>query len=213
MHYKRTLALGLLVAWCIALLFLRIARSGSLAYTFLVWNLFLALAPAVAAMVLARTRTVWLQLALAALWLAFLPNAPYIVTDLLHLRARPPVPLWFDVALLVSFATTGLLLGYISLSDVQRVAAKRFGQLTSWLGAVFVLFLSGFGIYLGRFLRWNSWQVVTEPMALLADIARRVVDPFAHPRTLAVTAVYGCGLVVGYVVFRMLFVYHSPTHE
>jgi len=209
---RRTAAFTTLLAWCALLLTGRIVRTGSLTYVFLAWNLFLASIPAFAAVRLAKAnaqdRSRLVQAAWATLWLAFLPNAPYIATDFLHLRVRPPAPLWYDIALLLSCAVTGLLLGFSSIADVQRVIARRFGAVTSWLCAAAALVLSGFGIYLGRFLRWNSWDVAASPIALLTDITHRFTHPLAHPRTLGVTAVYGCSLVVGYIAFSLL---RQPT--
>jgi uncharacterized membrane protein len=209
---RRLLAFATLLAWCAVLLFIRIARTGSLMYAFLVWNLFLAAIPAAAAGLLVRARTTPRRMILAGVWLAFLPNAPYLVTDLMHLRLSSAAPVWFDVALLVSCAATGLLLGYTSLADVQRVAAQRFGEAIAWLCAAMTLVLCAFGIYLGRFLRRNSWDVLTDPRGLFTDIAVRLIYPFSHPRTLAVTLIYGGGLIVGYVAFRLLRVAMS-AHE
>ena len=189
------------------LLGVRVIRSGSFTYLFLVWNLFLAAIPVVAAMALRRAmagnrrRAIVLS---AVTWLLFLPNAPYIATDLMHLRPRSSVPLWYDVALLLSCAVTGILLGYISVAEVQKAVRARLGNAVTWIGVAGVLFASGFGIYLGRFLRWNSWHVVTQPGPLLIDLATRVLHPWSHPRTFAVTAVYGVTLFVGYVVFHLL---------
>lgn len=166
-------------------------------YLFLGWNLFLAAIPAFAAARLGRERASWRQVGWLALWLAFLPNAPYLVTDFVHLRARPPVPLWFDIALLISCAATGLLLGYASVADVQRFIARKFGEATAWLCAASALVLSGAGIYLGRFLRWNSWDILANPIAIVLSI---------QPRVVSVTLVYGFGLVVGYLAFRTLSV-------
>lgn len=201
---RRTAVFTLLLTWCAALLFFRIARTGTVTYVFLIWNLFLAVIPAVAAAMLGRARTKFGQGACAALWLLFLPNAPYLVTDFVHLRPRPQMPLWYDIALLVSCAATGLLLGYVSVADVQRVVAKRFGTLASWCCAAAGLMLSGFAIYLGRFLRWNSWDVLTDPQGLLAHILLRLAHPIAHPRTYGVTVVYGTGLLLGYVALQVL---------
>ena len=197
MLQRRTAAFALLLAWCAALLTVRVWRAGSLMYLFLGWNLVLAAIPAFAAARLGRERAAWRQTGWLALWLAFLPNAPYLVTDFVHLRARPPVPLWFDIALLISCAATGLLLGYASVADVQRFIARKFGQATAWLCAASALVLSGAGIYLGRFLRWNSWDILANPIAIVLSI---------QPRVVSVTLVYGFGLVVGYLAFRTLSV-------
>jgi uncharacterized membrane protein len=201
---NRALTFSALLAWCGALLALRAARAQNPTYFFLVWNLFLATIPFVAAEVFARAR--WRIVAGIAflLWLLFLPNAPYIVTDFIHLRSRPPVPLWFDVLLLISCAGTGLLLGYGSTMLVQRTIGRTWGVRAGWGVAVVALLLSAFGIYLGRFVRFNSWEVLTDPMPLFADIANRLMNPMNHPRTFAVTILYGFALVLGYVGLHVL---------
>jgi len=205
---KRLLLFGVLLGWCGLLLLARVARSGSVSFVFLAWNLFLASIPALAAAGFVRAADrgspALVQTGWFALWLAFLPNAPYIVTDFMHLRPRPLVPLWYDIAILASCAGTGLLLAYTSLADVQGVLARKFSQFAGWVLAAVVLVLSGFGIYLGRFLRWNSWDALSSPLELLADIADRVANPLSHPQTIGVTIVYGFGLLLGYAAFRAL---------
>ena len=193
-----------LVCWCAALLAARFVRSHSIGYGFLAWNLFLALVPAVAALVLRRANSRIVKIALFLLWLAFLPNAPYMVTDFVHLTRRPPIPLWFDIALLISFAETGLLLAYGSVADVQGVVTRAFNPAAGWMVAIGSLLLSGFGIYAGRFLRWNSWDPLADPARLAAAIAQRGINPLDHPRTLVVTAIYGVGLALGYAGVRLI---------
>lgn len=104
-------------------------------YGFLCWNLFLAWIPWLAGQTFRaasrRRASTVLQLGWFALWLLFLPNAPYIATDLIHLAPRPPVPLWYDLALLLSYAGTGLLLGYVSLLEVQTAVEERFSRTPS----------------------------------------------------------------------------------
>lgn len=201
---KRALTFSALLAWCVALLALRAARAQNAVFFFLIWNLFLAVVPFVAAELFARAKGHLVRWPAFAVWLLFLPNAPYIVTDFIHLRARPPVPLWFDVLLLISCAGTGLLLGYGSVMLVQRTIAKRWSVRAGWLVAAFALLLSAFGIYLGRFVRFNSWEVVTDPIPLFADIANRLMNPMAHPRTFAVTILYGVALLLGYMGLHAL---------
>ena len=115
-HAPRLLLFVMLLCWCGALLVFRFARTGSLELGFMAWNLFLAAVPAVAAWLFARAmgknsslleRIVWF-----VVWLVFLPNAPYIITDFVHLTTHPRIPFWYDTALFVSCAGTGLLLGY-----------------------------------------------------------------------------------------------------
>jgi uncharacterized membrane protein len=149
----------------------------------------------------------WLiQLPLFVLWLLFLPNAPYILTDILHLTRASHAPAWYDLALLLSFSGTGLLLGYLSLIDVQGIVARNFGATFGWIFALVSLVLSGFAIYLGRFLRWNSWDVLIEPTRVLG-ILGAMLTPWAHGRAVAVTIVFGVILALGYVTLRTLLVH------
>ena len=206
---SRRLALGAVLAlWLAALVLTRVLLPGSLFGLFLVWNLVLAAVPLVASTALValdrRGASRAARLALGAIWLLFLPNAPYILTDLVHLMERPPVPFWFDLALLLSAAGVGLLSGYVALADVQRVVARHRGERLAWAGSVGVLFLSAFGIYLGRELRWNSWDVLTAPGTLAADILAPLIDPLAHPAVVVMTVVFGGMLTLGYVALWML---------
>jgi uncharacterized membrane protein len=206
--FGRIALIGVLLGWCAALIGLRILRTGTVSFAFLVWNLFLAFIPMLMASLLLeahrRRLPAVFQAGCFALWLLFLPNAPYILTDLVHLAPRPPVPLWYDLALLLSCAGTGLLLGYASVAVVQAVVAEQFGRVAGWLVAIGSLALSGFGIYLGRFMRFNSWEVVTDPRQLLADVAGRLLHPRAHLSTFAVTLIFGGALTLGYLALRVL---------
>lgn len=197
-----------LVGWCVALLGVRVWYSGGPGNSYLFWNLLLALVPFAAALVLrilAPRRGLIVPKAVAlGLWLAFLPNAPYLVTDFVHLSHEAPVPLWFDVALFGSCAATGALLGYAAVADVECVLAAAFGKRVAAIVAFGSLLLCGYGIYLGRFLRWNSWDVVGSPGTLVHQIAREFAHPLAHTATWGVSAVYGLGLVLGYVALQSI---------
>jgi len=203
---SRLLLFGMLLCWCGALLAFRFVRSGSLAYAFMAWNLFLAAIPAVAAWffarAMARGSSLFERVGWFVIWLVFLPNAPYIITDFVHLSTRPGIPLWYDTALLISCAGTGLLLGYTSIADVQAAITRRFSTLMGWVLVIAAVLLSGFGIYLGRFLRWNSWDTLTSPSQLYPEIADRLINPLSHPQTIGVTVIYGVGLFLGYVALR-----------
>ncbi len=164
-------------ALAVALLVGRYATTGEWVFLWMVWNLFLA-------------------------WLLFLPNAPYMVTDLLHLRPRAGVPLWYDALLLFTFAWAGCVLGFASLSVVHRRVEAWLGRAAGWAVVGGVGLLSGFGIYLGRFLRWNSWDVLTRPGALAEDVLVRVLRPADHPRTWAITLLFALFMWCAYAVFR-----------
>lgn len=197
-------ALGLASAFCAATLVARWIYSDPGAYRFLAWNLFLAWIPLVAAVgvydLQRRGRSVLKLLPLAAVWLLFLPNAPYLLTDLIHLGSRDDAPLWFDLVLFSAFAWTGALLGFLSVYLMQVVVRRTAGAAWSWALVGASLLASGFGIYLGRSLRWNSWDFVTRPDALLADVWARVSDPLAYPRSFGMTVALTALLSVLYLV-------------
>ena len=159
--------------------------GGQFYYRFLVWNLVLAWIPMVFAFAAYRhhargSRLNALLVGYVVAWFFFFPNAPYIVTDFIHLQHRPPVPLWYDLLLVASFAWTGLCLGYLSLYLMQEIARARFGPGRSWVFAVGMLFLGSVGIYAGRELRWNSWDVVRSPSHLLRGSLKIVEDADLH---------------------------------
>ncbi len=197
---------GVSALFSLALLAFRRFYTGDGSYTFLAWNLFLAAIPfflsslLVGVSALQRRRPAFL--ATLGAWLLFFPNAPYIVTDLLHLRYRTGAPPWFDLILLVSFSTCGLLLGFLSLSDVQDVLRRRVGALAASVFAAAALVAGAFGIYLGRFLRWNSWDLLSQPAQLLRDVAGRVLNPLSDPKAVAVTALLSIRLSLWDLTFQ-----------
>ena len=180
------------------LLLTRVVLSGELTYAFLAWNLFLAWIPFMISQRFNDVKNRWKILFLFGAWLLFLPNAPYIITDFLHLKQRPPVPYWFDVLLLFSAALNGLLLGLVSLFNVERFLVKRYGQRISALLILCSFFLCAFGIYIGRYLRWNSWDIITNPDAIAADVLERIFNPFDHFGTWSVTFLFGSFFYVVY---------------
>lgn len=207
MSDRRTLALfslALASALCVALLAARWVYSDPGAYSFLAWNLFLAWIPLAAAAAVydlqRRGARLPRLLPLGLVWLLFLPNAPYLLTDLIHLGSRNDAPLWFDLVLFSAFAWTGTLLGYLSLYLMQVVVRRTLGALWSWAFVGGSLLATAFGIYLGRSLRWNSWAVVTNPGPLLSDVWARVSDPLAHPRSFGMTVALTALLSVLYLV-------------
>ncbi|GAA4349234.1 DUF1361 domain-containing protein [Hymenobacter saemangeumensis] len=185
----------------------RVILSGNGKFLFLAWNLFLALIPFGLSTLLGVSKAPLkgrLLLPVGLAWLLFFPNAPYILTDLFHLRARPGVPLWYDLALILSCAWNGLMLAYASLTDMQHLVNRRFGFWAGWAFAGAALMLSSFGIYLGRYLRFNSWDVLTNPLTLFYDIISRLLHPFSYPGTWGVTVVFGLLLLMGYSTVRLV---------
>ena len=192
------LAIGLLGA---RMLFFR-----SWNYNMLAWNLFLAWVPYVfsfVALFLHRLapRGWWLLPIPAALWLIFFPNAPYIVTDFLHLYDRPPIPIWYDIGMLATFAWTGCFLAIASLRTMQYLVKNFLGGFVSWIFVGGTLVLSGLGIYLGRFGRWNSWDLFWQPYDVARDIFLRLINPFSNLRFFGFTLLFTAFLMVCYLMF------------
>ena len=201
------LLLGASLALSLALILGRVLLSHEVRFLFLLWNLFLAVIPFVLSSLLAVSRgplRARVLLPVGAVWLLFFPNAPYLLTDLFHLQRRPPVPYWYDLALILSCGWNGLMLAYASLMDMQGLVSRRLGAAAGWVFVALALVLSSFGIYLGRFLRFNSWDVLTNPVALFYDILNRVLHPFGFPGTWGVTLIYGLFLLLGYGTVRLL---------
>jgi uncharacterized membrane protein len=138
------------------------------------------------------------------LWLLFFPNAPYLVTDLIHLRGYPPVPLWYDIGMLISFAWAGCFLAVASLYIMHQIIRDFAGRAMSWLIVMGMIGLCGLGIYMGRFLRWNSWDVFLYPTEVLSDIAHRLAHPFSNLQTYGVTLMFAAFLFVCYWTFISL---------
>lgn len=177
--------------------------SGAPAYLFLVWNLFLAWMPLLAALASAFCRRkLMLFTMMGSVWLLFFPNAPYIMTDLIHLgrwsRSGAP-PLWYDLLILLAFSLTGLWLGLLSLEVMRWVVSWRWGRISGWLFAVVALGLSSLGVYVGRFLRWNSWDLLLEPAAVLADLQTILLNPLANSGAWIFSALFTIMLLLIYV--------------
>jgi uncharacterized membrane protein len=189
-----------------AILVVRVRLSHSPTYVFLVWNLILAWVPyywSIAGAALHRRRPAawWRLLAPAALWLLFFPNAAYLVTDFVHLEPRGSIPLWFDIGLLAMFAWSGCFLAVASLRAMQALVSAYLGRLASWLFVAVVFGLNGLGIYLGRFLRWNSWDLFLEPRGVLSDALTIVAHPLENRQATGVICMFGALLLVCYVMF------------
>ena len=199
------LMLALSSALSVTLSILRIWYSGSRSYIFLNWNLMLAWVPLALAFLLWHLdrkqgyRPRLLMLLVFCSWFLFFPNSPYIVSDLMHIAPRHNVPVWYDTMMIFSFAWNGLILGFVSLWIVQQLAARWFGGVFSWLFAAVVLTATGFGIYLGRFLCWNSWDVLVDPLGMARQVLTYVLNPLDYPRTIAVTLLFGGFLTIAYL--------------
>ncbi len=151
----------------VGLLAYRIVKSDGLSYIFLIWNLFLAFIPWWISNYLKKVdKLSFKHLPILGIWILFLPNAPYILTDLFHLKPRPDLPLWYDLVLVLSFALAGMMVFFKSLKDMLVLLKERVSQFYVALITHFVFWVVSYGLYLGRYLRFNSWDII-HPIRLI----------------------------------------------
>jgi uncharacterized membrane protein len=188
-----------------AIWFVRFVYTGHITFIFLLWNLFLAWLPVLFALLARRQRTnYWGRWIWGGLWLLFFPNAPYLLTDLLHLGQIGTVPIWYDLIMLLTFALAGLFLGFASLFWLHDLVTKTWNWLAGWLFVLVVLGLSSFGVYIGRFLRWNSWDLLLNPANLLRDLADHLLVRSQFLETAVVTLLLTAVFIGSYFIIFAL---------
>ncbi|MFT3979874.1 MAG: DUF1361 domain-containing protein [Ferruginibacter sp.] len=189
-----------------SLILFRMVYTGTRHYLFLGWNLFLAWIPYIISTCLTtyRKKEKWKQLFLLGTWLLFFPNALYIVTDLVHLQDETNMPWYFDAMLLFTSAFAGLLMAFVSLKNVERYLDTILSRRTLNIIVPSILFIGSFGVYLGRFERWNSWNIVDDPFALSLNILHFVLNPFDNIKVWATTTLFAVVYSLLYYSIRML---------
>jgi uncharacterized membrane protein len=206
--------LNVACAICIGLVVARVAYSDTGRHLGLIWNLFLAWIPFMLAYfadaVRWRRATLYIILpVIAFLWLIFYPNAPYMLTDLQDLSRRASgAPLWYDVIIVVWCSWTGMLLGLISLYLMQNIVVRSFGRRTGWVFVFVISALSSFGIYIGRFVRLNSWDILQNPGETVQEILGIAIDP--SRRLAAFTLLY---TIFFLFVFLLLYSFSHMLQE
>lgn len=204
---RTRLGLALLLTTVVSLVLFGIGmvRNNSTEFGYFIWNLFLAWLPLLFALWLGNTLrrklwSSWEAMGVTLLWLVFLPNAFYIVTDLIHIRELHRVDFLLDVIMFASFVFNGLLLGYIALYGIHQELIKRVSNRMAATLIGGVLLLCSFAIYLGRELRWNTWDLLVNPGGILVDISDRFLYPANYPSAFEVTGGFFVLLGSMYVV-------------
>ncbi len=204
--WEKRLSIALL-APCIGSFLLWLSRAYAvqdLQYGFIFWNLFLAWVPLILALVFTRLVHAYglrdyKSFVVLLLWFVFLPNSFYVVTDLIHLNRLSNYHLLLDITFLTLFVIAGLGLGFSSLAIIQHTLLKRITVNQSFVAVFGAIFASSFAIYLGRYLRWNTWDVIANPSGILFDISERVLNPLSHSRTFSTTIIFTFFLLCLYV--------------
>lgn len=191
---KSNFSLMASLSFALCILLVRIKITGSFFFTFLVWNLFLAALPYFFSQILkhliARNTHKIVQFFVFGLWLLFLPNSPYIITDLVHLQNENASLIWLDMLIVFVYAINGLLLGLFSMLDIYKILKDKYDTKNANFFMIYLSLLCGYGVYLGRFLRFNSWDLFTKPHV----IAYNILQSLTHYNVWAMTFAFG-GLV------------------
>lgn len=190
---------------CAFLLAMRIKMTESFFFLFLAWNLFLAFIPYGCTLLLLANKSWqqsrWTWIPVAGLWLLFLPNTPYLISDLQHLKHSSAEIILYDILMLTAFVWYALFILFLTVRDMQEIVRPKIKSSLIPYATIGVFILCGFGIYLGRFLRWNSWDIIQDPFGLISDIWYRVRHPFRNSKTWMVT--FGYGAIMTLVFYGM----------
>jgi uncharacterized membrane protein len=197
------------------LLCARIFITEDLTYLFLVWNLFLAFIPfAISEWLLTLERFSQRKRKLAIVlfvWLLFIPNSFYILTELFHLDTFDSAPKWFDLLLIFSFAWNGIVLGIVSIRRTEVIIESISGRRFSLFIIFIVMWLNAFGIYIGRYLRFNSWDIIAQPFSLFKEMFEVLFHPLRNKMEWGMIAVYAVFMTVLYITIKKLAEnFHKP---
>lgn len=195
-------------AFSLLLVSARAVVTGQPLFLFLPWNLFLAAVPYFVSTKLIN-KPAWINnkkvfSLLFIVWLLFIPNSFYILTDLFHLKLREGSSLWFDLLLIFSFAWNGLLLGILSVRQMEKIIFHCFHLRNYFLFLFPVMWLIAFGVYIGRYLRFNSWDMITDPFQLLGDIGYMLFNPFDHMYSWAMISCFAVFMTIIYLSIKRI---------
>lgn len=206
---RRYQPLVILALFSVALLLVRVKMTQSVYYLFLIWNLFLAALPLGVSLIINSTDKIknnkHLFYPVLMIWLLLLPNSPYLITDFTHFRHETTVPFWLDLLILGSFSISGLLFGLASMHNIYKILSTKWHKTAAMLFMTITCLLSGLGIYIGRVLRYNSWDILRHPIHLFNDVIRGFIAPE--------TVLTAWGITLGFGVLQFLLFDLYTTSE
>lgn len=225
---RNPITILLLIISVLAMFFLdlRIRHTESLMYSFFHWNLILAWIPLLLLFLMRYFLNKsgmhkYIGWIIAIVWLLFFPNTFYLLTDYIHLSGidfivwegqhlvfNRDLQVWFDLTLFHVFIALGVILGCLNMYIVHHDVSSQFGQAAGWLVIHGIVILGSFGIYLGRFIRLNSWDVFTNPVPVVTEISNTMT---LH--SLGFIAFYSFVLWSLYMIFYFVSRLKVHTHE
>ena len=190
------------------LLTARTVYTGGLTFAFLVWNLFLAFVPYFLSYTLTQ-RPAWIEskwkfASIFIAWLLFVPNSFYMITDLFHLYDSYSVPRWYDLLLIFCFAWNALLMGILSVRHMEKIVQAMWLYRFDWFFVYPVMLLNALGVYIGRYLRFNSWDIVSNPFWLIADMVHLLLHPVQYKSGWGMIICFSFFLSILYMTLRKL---------
>jgi uncharacterized membrane protein len=170
---KQNSNLILLAFLSLILILLRVKITHDIYLLFLLWNLVLAYIPYMLSSKIKSTPpgTITFYTLLFA-WLLFIPNSFYLLTDFIHLHHSNSLQYLFDAVILCCFTVAGFYAGIVSLLQIHKLGEMKFSQKVCDYLMIIICYLISFGIYLGRILRFNSWDILSNPIALVWNILK-----------------------------------------
>jgi len=200
-------SIALLIALALVLNVLRVVLFYKFSFVYLLWNILLAFVPFLISYILLYysnknklNKTMFIIGGI--LWLIFLPNAPYIVTDLIHIGVVRAVPVLYDSVLLFTSAWVGLLLGMNSIFHIEKILLSKYSQKITSAIIAFILLLTSFGMYLGRFFRFNSWDIFTSPLSSFDKLSKNLSSSPYHIEALVYILLFYFFIHVSYVSWK-----------
>jgi uncharacterized membrane protein len=194
------------VLFCLILLTYQVVTTARVSYIFLGWNLFLASIPYFISSWLMKNESLvkkrFVLIPAIGIWLLFMPNSFYIITDLFHLDTMRSKKLWFELTMIFSFAWTGILFGIISIMRMEKILRPVMGKYFSPLLICLVMWLNAFGVYIGRYLRFNSWDVISDPVSLFGEVGTIIFNPFDHRWVWAMTVCFTVFMLIVYYTVK-----------
>lgn len=195
-------------AFSCLLVLARVVATGHTTYLFLYWNLFLAFVPYLITRAMMRN-VAWLEhplkkWLLLMVWLIFIPNSFYIITDIIHFPQFRTAPQWFDLLMLFSFAWNGIVCGVLSVRTVEVILRAANGRGFSLVVVFAVMWLNALGVYIGRYGRFNSWDVLADPFDLAAHVTDLFLHPFENGVAWGMTIIYAMFITLLYIMIRKM---------
>ena len=196
------------ICFSIMMVTARVMYTGSIHFVFLVWNLFLAIIPYAITHFL-TVKPSWIESKLKFIvafivWILFIPNSFYILTDLYHLNDQHNVPAWFDLLLIISFAWNGLMLGIFSVRQMEKIVEAMLLYRNEILFLYPVMWLNALGVYIGRYMRFNSWDVIANPLSLTGDIIEILFHPIRYFNAWGMIMLFSVFMTIIYLTLKKI---------